>query len=138
MAKKRTESYQNLLKQLGNHTIYGLLTLPAADGNYNSYLSSATLEELEIDSDKRVIRPDEAMILNKEELHLARNEIYARHGRKFKDETMQAYFNSKSWYQGTIEPEDFTEDILNDVEKANIQLLLDYEANYDATYEILD
>ena len=39
---------------------------------------------------------------------IARNEIYARHGRKFNDSELQAYFNSKSWYKGTVNPEDFS------------------------------
>lgn len=50
---------------------------------------------------------------------LAKNEIYARHGRKFKDEELQAYFNNRSWYNGTIEPEDFKDDMLNEVERQN-------------------
>ena len=35
------------------------------------------------------------------------NEIWARHGRKFKNNWLQSYFNSQSWYSGTIEPDDF-------------------------------
>ncbi|MBQ1538638.1 MAG: YARHG domain-containing protein, partial [Ruminococcus sp.] len=33
------------------------------------------------------------------ELYIGRNEIYARHGRQFKDKTLQTYFNSCSWYK---------------------------------------
>ena len=39
-----------------------------------------------------------------EELRIARNEIYARHGRRFNDKTLQWYFDAKSWYQGTVAP----------------------------------
>ena len=35
----------------------------------------------------------------------AKNEIYARHGRQFVTDYIADYFNSKSWYQGTIDPE---------------------------------
>ncbi len=33
------------------------------------------------------------------ELYIGRNEIYARHGRQFKDKSLQTYFNSCSWYK---------------------------------------
>ena len=50
-------------------------------------------------------------------------EIYARHGRKFNDETLQNYFNGCSWYIPTIEPENFTEDMLSQVERDNVDLI---------------
>ena len=65
--------------------------------------------------------------LSHDQLELARNEIYARHGRKFTNPTLQNYFNSQAWYTGTIEPEDFTDDMLSDVEKSNIQFIKDHE-----------
>lgn len=63
--------------------------------------------------------------LSQEQLRIAVNEIYARHGRKFNSEELQTYFNSKSWYQGTIAPDQFDESVLNEVEKANIQKISD-------------
>lgn len=79
------------------------------------------------DSSTRVISSSELESLTKEELMYARNEIYARHGRKFQDSGIQAYFNSKSWYNGTIEPEAFQESMLNSVEYANVQTIVKYE-----------
>lgn len=61
--------------------------------------------------------------ISKEELKIARNEIYARHGRKFQSQDLQEYFDSKAWYQGTIEPANFSESLLNDFEKKNIKLI---------------
>ena len=55
---------------------------------------------------------------------LARNEIYARHGRKFKDPELQAFFNNREWYHGTIEPNDFSDNLLNEVERHNVQILM--------------
>lgn len=60
---------------------------------------------------------------SKRELRLARNEIYARHGRKFDDEELSAYFEGKSWYSGTIDGDDFNDDMLNVYEKDNIKLI---------------
>lgn len=65
--------------------------------------------------------------LSKEELKIARNEIYARHGRMFQDKSLQAYFNSCSWYTPSIAPEDFKESMLNEVEIANRDLIVSYE-----------
>ena len=56
----------------------------------------------------------------KEELRRGRNEIYARHGRRFNDKGLQWYFDSKPWYHGTIAPGDFKESLLNDWEKENV------------------
>ncbi|MCI9486362.1 MAG: YARHG domain-containing protein [Lachnospiraceae bacterium] len=65
--------------------------------------------------------------LTKEQLRLARNEIYARHGRKFKDASLNEYFLSKSWYVPLIEPDHFNENVFNDYETANRKLIADYE-----------
>lgn len=65
--------------------------------------------------------------LSDEECKLARNEIYARHGRKFKDEKLQAYFDARDWYEGTIEPDDFEESLLSEIEIANRDLLVAHE-----------
>lgn len=60
-------------------------------------------------------------------LRLARNELYARHGRKFDAEDLQEYFLSKAWYSPDIEPGDFDEDMLTKVEKYNRDLIASYE-----------
>ena len=58
---------------------------------------------------------------------LARNELFARHGRKFKDEMLQEYFNACSWYEGTVEPDEFDDDVFNSYEVANRDLIIQYE-----------
>lgn len=57
---------------------------------------------------------------------LAVNEIYARHGRMFQDEHLQAYFDSKPWYYGSIAPDQFDEGMLSELEKGNIQTIRQY------------
>lgn len=79
------------------------------------------------DSSTRYLSDSDVRGLDDRTLMLARNEIYARHGRKFNDAEIRAYFESKSWYYPTIDPADFTEDMLSDVEKANIALIKSYE-----------
>lgn len=65
--------------------------------------------------------------LSIKEVNYAKNEVYARHGRKFNSPELQNYFNSKSWYKGTINPDSFSESLLSDVEKKNVELLRDIE-----------
>lgn len=77
------------------------------------------------ESDTRYVDQDEIDQLTKNEVRLAINEIYARHGRIFENSELREYFESKDWYDGTIEPEDFDEDVLNQYEKANVKLLAD-------------
>ena len=62
------------------------------------------------------------------DLWIARNEIFARHGRMFKDPDLQAYFNSKSWYTPIYTPEqwDATQSIA-DIESKNAALMLEVE-----------
>lgn len=83
---------------------------------------TAELEFILPSSDSRYYLKSELEGLTKEELRLARNEIFARHGRRFEDSELQIYFESKSWYRGT--DSDYT---LNKYEQANCDLIVEYE-----------
>lgn len=78
------------------------------------------------DSDTAYITDHELSGLSQDELRYAVNEIYARHHRRFKDSQLQAYFDSKSWYTGTVEPDDFDENTLNVYEKENVKVIRAY------------
>lgn len=75
------------------------------------------------DSDTRYLAGSELAYLDQAALRLARNEIYARHGRMFEAENLSAYFNSKRWYSGYIAAADFDDSVLNEYEKANLSLI---------------
>jgi hypothetical protein len=62
--------------------------------------------------------------LTLQQLRLARNEIYARHGYIFKSEDLQSYFSQKTWY--SPDPS-FDGSTLSEVEKYNVQLILSRE-----------
>ena len=80
------------------------------------------------ESDSRYLVEGDLWGLSKEECRIARNEILARHGRRFDDESLQAYFDSCSWYTaGTAAPEDFDVSVLNVYEVANLDLIVEYE-----------
>lgn len=53
-----------------------------------------------------------------------RQEIYARHGKMFKEPWLQKYFSSFDWYRADA---NFTEAALTDVEKKNIAAIAAYE-----------
>ncbi len=79
------------------------------------------------DSSTRQLSYGDIAGLTKEQLRIARNEIYARHGRMFTSEELQSYFNSKSWYRGTVSASSFSENMLSQLEKDNIKLIQERE-----------
>lgn len=79
------------------------------------------------DSDNRYLTYTDLSSLSDWELKIARNEIYARRGRLFKDSSLQKYFDSCSWYNGYISSDNFDDGSLNSVEAYNIKLIKNYE-----------
>lgn len=76
-----------------------------------------------------------AMNLSVDELWYARNEIYARHGRKFQNETLQAYFNSKPWYTPEYSPDEFDDSVqLSSVERANAAAIKSVEQSMGSNH----
>lgn len=65
--------------------------------------------------------------LTREEVVLARNEIFARRGRMFTTDYIADYFDSQSWYNPIYSAEDFPVSILNEYERENINTILEYE-----------
>ena len=82
------------------------------------------------DSNSRYLTDEELQNYSSSDLELAKNEIYARHGRQFVTQRIADYFNSKPWYQGTIDPETFDaqqSEIFNEYEAANISKIVEWE-----------
>lgn len=94
------------------------------------------------ESNSRYLTDSDIDGMSLREINYAKNEIYARHGRKFKSEELQTYFDSKSWYTGKYEPEDFDENysssMLNTYEKKNAEFLRDKEFSIDPNGYQLD
>ena len=95
-----------------------------------SAASESDSEYLLADSDSRYLTEDDLAGFTAEQCRLARNEIYARHGRRFKDPALQRYFDSLSWYDGTIEADAFNDSVFNSYERANCSLIIDYEREH--------
>lgn len=90
------------------------------------------------DSDSRYLSRSELSKYTLQEINYAKNEIYARHGRQFASNELQNYFNSKSWYHGTVSPSSFSEGVFNDYERKNVQTLKEEEFSRDSRGYQLD
>lgn len=74
------------------------------------------------DSDRRYLTRAELARLTTEQLRIARNEIYARKGRFFRDQQLAAYFGRMPWYKPTA-----WDVPLSAVEQANVTLIQSME-----------
>ncbi|MBQ1838350.1 MAG: YARHG domain-containing protein [Ruminococcus sp.] len=80
------------------------------------------------DSASKELNRNDLAPFDRDTLNLALNEIFARHGRKFSDPDINAYFRSKSWYRPTVSAKDFDMSILNRYENYNINLITNYQS----------
>lgn len=75
------------------------------------------------DSSERLLSEDDIAYFGANELRIARNEIFARNGFRFKDAALRAHFSRFAWYQPTTDTVQ-----LSAIEKANVALLKSAEA----------
>ncbi len=84
------------------------------------------------DSDSRLLTPDDLRGLSKEELRIARNEIFARRGRYFNSPDLIARFSRYRWYApNTWNPR------LNPIEAANVEFLQRSESAQTGTSDFV-
>lgn len=67
-------------------------------------------------------------LLDKVYVKVLRNEIFARHGKPFKDPMLQEIFNNYSWYGPNP---NYSDNMLNEYEKKNIKFIMNYESQKD-------
>ncbi|MED0994383.1 YARHG domain-containing protein [Bacillus mobilis] len=91
--------------------VYNVTPTPTTRYVYNGFIFP--------DSDIRKLTSTDLTYVSKEQLKIARNEIYARHGHIFQTKDMQAYFSKQSWYR---ENPYFTGK-LTDIESYNVELI---------------
>lgn len=103
-----------------DYSYYG----PLDEGNGDTYGIS---DYLLPDVNKRYYTREELTSLDKDTLRLARNEVFARHHRKFETQDLKNYFESKTWYQGYLSIEEFDDSVLNEYEKGNLDLIKSIE-----------
>lgn len=87
------------------------------------------------ESASRYYTRSELTPLDSDTLQMAINEIYARHGRKFDTPSVRTYFESKSWYRGTVDPAVFDGNevsYFNQYEMGNRELMAQIRAEREA------
>ncbi|MCR4567758.1 MAG: YARHG domain-containing protein [Pseudobutyrivibrio sp.] len=78
-------------------------------------------------TDQQVYTPADFEGLPAEVIHIAKNEIYARHGYSFKDPDLYNYFMGQIWYTPSVLPADFSEKTFSEVEVKNLNVLRDVD-----------
>lgn len=84
----------------------------------DKYLAESHTKYLTKEDLKDLSRSETAMLIN---------EIYARHGKIFKDSSIQSYFEEQSWYTPVTESSDEIIAQFNEYEKANMKLIVQYQ-----------
>lgn len=84
----------------------------------------------------RIYTTEELDAFSDYELYLARNEIFARYGRGFKNADLVDHFSSKDWYTQRYSPAEFDAmpSPLNSYEKENLDAIRALEAQRNSQY----
>ncbi|TCD31211.1 TcaA 3rd/4th domain-containing protein [Bacillus wiedmannii] len=93
------------------NVVYNVTPPPTTRYVYNGFIFP--------DSDSRKLTSTDLAYLSKEQLKIARNEIYARHGHMFQTKDMQAYFSKQSWYRENP----YFSGTLTNIESYNVELI---------------
>lgn len=67
-------------------------------------------------------------------LDLLRNAVFARHGRRFVNSTLQDYFNRQPWYTPRYDPDQFPARLLTPIERYNVDTILRYQQRTGQRY----
>jgi len=70
--------------------------------------------------------------MDKAELRIERNSIYAKYGREFKSEDLKNYFNSKSWYKINQE---YSDSLISNEDRNTINLIKCWENSNEILWE---
>ena len=79
------------------------------------------------DSSSRYLTEKDLEGISKQDLHYARNEIYARHQHRFDNPQYASYFYKKTWYAYPEDHDILPQGHLNDYEIKNIKLIIKAE-----------
>ena len=83
------------------------------------------------DSSSRLLSESELEGRSAREIRLMVNEIYARNGYTFNNQEYAEYFSQFSWYHPSVPAGQFSEDMLNDIERQNINMISNYEKSHN-------
>ena len=110
----------------GDYSYAGLVN---STGQSNTGTATNASEYIFPYANERLIARGEYESLDAATLRLAINEIYARHGRQYDTQDLNAFFSSKSWYRPQYSKSEFDKiesQVLNSYERENIKILTGY------------
>jgi hypothetical protein len=103
------------------------ITEAPAQSEASSFVADTTTSYFWPDSNTRYYSESDLNGLTALQLRYITNEIFAREGYIFKKQEWYDYFSQKTWYHPTIPADQFTDDMLNPYEKANVDMISAYE-----------
>ena len=95
------------------------------DDDKDADKKTETADTLIPDIDKRYYTDQDVQGKSKDQIQAMLNELYARHGYIFKDETLKSQYEKQSWYKGTESDMSKVEQSFNTYEKKNMEYLTD-------------
>jgi len=110
----------------GDYSYAGLVN---STGQSNAGTATNASEFIFPYANERLIARGEYESLDAATLRLAINEIYARHGRQYDTQDLNAYFSSKSWYRPQYSKSEYDKiesQVLNSYERENVKILTGY------------
>lgn len=119
-----------------NSQFAGSTTVIIVDGGHSYPIPAPRYQDAYVlpYSDSRYYDRSDLDGMSNWDLYIARNEIYARHGRMFRNDDLQYYFNRQSWYTPVYAPDEFDDSRLNDAERSNAATMLSIEKDRGSSY----
>ena len=98
--------------------------MPQIQDTFRIYYNYDESDWYSYDDTDRKLTADQLKLLSKSQLRIIRNLFYAKHGYIFNSKDLDEYFKKRWWYRPYHL---FNENIFNEIEKINIQLILEEE-----------
>ena len=111
-------------------SLAGLRTI-VADYHKSKGFTDHGFDQPVFDTDTRFYTVEELAVLDPKLYPVFRNEIYARHGYLFKNESWNEFFSVYRWYEGKYPEEKFSTDWFNEFEQANMKLVMELESGIE-------
>lgn len=83
---------------------------------------------------ERLVTNEDLAPLTASQLRLARNELYARHGRIYKTKDLNDYFSAQSWYYPSVTEDQWSDRLFSPIEEQNVLRIQGYEKYGNVEY----
>ncbi len=121
LLKKENEQLKNQNNQeVTDDAIAGSSEIQPAQPNSDDEIFYAEGKGKYPEGSERKLSSYELEILDKNQIKILRNEIYARHGYIFKNKELKEYFESQDWYEAHYED---VSHLLTKIEQENIAFI---------------